>query len=152
MESKQFTHILQKKGILKTFSVAKVVKMKEIKELQKLIRDVASDEKEYNQLLKEEMQKLSDMHSTHDPIPGIIYIGQGSPRKELIFQIAQKIADNLTKQKFDKSELALLISSTIAKLGLEQEDFVNLNKELEKELGEDDDDDDDDEDEEEKEF
>lgn len=143
MENKQYTHILQKKGILKTFSVAKVVKMNDIKELEKLIREIAVDDKEYNQLLKEEMEKISNMHDNENPIPGIIYVGGSSDRRDKIFALAKKLSDNLSKQKFSKSELALLISSTISKLGLEQEDFVNLNKELSEELGEDIDEEDD---------
>lgn len=137
MENKQYTHILQKKGILKTFSVAKVVKMNDIKELEKLIREIAVDDKEYNQLLKEEMEKISNMHDNENPIPGIIYVGGSSDRRDKIFALAQKLTDNLSKHKFSKNELALLISSTISKLGLDQEDFINLNKELSEELGED---------------
>lgn len=143
MENKQYTHILQKKGILKTFSVAKVVKMHDIKELEKLIREIAVDDKEYNQLLKEEMEKISNMHDNENPIPGIIYVGGSSDRREKIFALAQKLTDNLSKHKFSKNELALLISSTISKLGLDQEDFINLNKELSEELGEDIEDEDD---------
>lgn len=148
MENKKFTHILQKKGILKTFSVAKVVKRNDIKELEKLIKQIAADDKEYNQLLKEEMEKISNMHDQENPIPGIIYVSGNSQRRDQIFALAKKMADNLSKQKFSKSELALLISSTISKLGLEQEDFVNLNKELSEELGEDTEEDDESEDEE----
>lgn len=136
MENKKYTHILQKKGILKTFSVAKIVKREDIKELEELIRNIASDEKEYNQILKEEMAKISNMHDENNPIPGIIYSGHSSARRELLFAFAEKIAENLKKQKFEKNELALLISSVISKLDLDQEDFVNLNKELNEELGE----------------
>lgn len=147
MEDKKYTHILQKKGILKTFSVVKIVKREDIKELEELIRNIASDEKEYNQILKEEMAKISNMHDETNPIPGIIYSGHISVRRELLFAVAEKIAENLKKQKFEKNELALLISSVISKLDLNQEDFANLNKELNEELGEDDDDEENEEDE-----
>ena len=144
MENRKYTHILQKKGILKTFSVAKIVKREDIKELEELIRNIASDEKEYNQILKEEMAKLSNMHDGENPIPGIIYVGHSSAIRDLLFTFAEKISINLKKQKFEKSELALLISSIISKLDLSQEDFANLNKELSEELGEDGDEDQDD--------
>ena len=39
-----FTHVLQKTGILKTFTVAKVVNKKDVEELKALIKTVASDE------------------------------------------------------------------------------------------------------------
>lgn len=142
MENKIYTHILQKKGILKAFQVAKVVRRKDIDELKELIKKVASDEKEYHQLLKEEMAKISDMHDENNPIPGIIYEDDGLvARRNMIFTLAQKITDGLNRQKFTKQELALLISSVISKLDLDQEDFMKLNEELNEELNEDDDDD-----------
>jgi uncharacterized protein Yka (UPF0111/DUF47 family) len=73
MNNKPFTHILQKKGILRTFSVAKVVRKKDIEELKSIIKQLASNEEEYDQMLKEEMERLSDMHNSDNPIPGIIY-------------------------------------------------------------------------------
>jgi hypothetical protein len=140
MENKAYTHILQKKGILKTFQVAKVVRRQDIDELKDLIKKVASDEEEYNLLLKEEMAKLSNMHDETNPIPGIIYGDESIvARRNAIFTLAQKITDGLKKQKFTKQELALLISSVIAKLDLEQEDFMKLNEELNEELDEGDD-------------
>ena len=142
MENKAYTHILQKKGILKTFQVAKVVRRQDIDELKDLIKKVASDEEEYNLLLKEEMAKLSNMHDETNPIPGIIYGDESIvARRNAIFTLAQKITDGLKKQKFTKQELALLISSVIAKLDLEQEDFMKLNEELNEELDEGEDDD-----------
>ena len=47
MENKSFTHILQKTGVLKTFTVAKIVKKQDIDELKALIKSVASDDAEY---------------------------------------------------------------------------------------------------------
>ena len=137
MNNKPYTHILQKKGILRTFSVAKVVRKKDIEELKSIIKELASSEKEYNQMLKEEMAKLSDMHNSDNPIPGIIYTeDEKTARRNIIYAISSKFAANLDKQKFAKSELALLISSIISKLDLNQEDFANLNRDLSEEIGE----------------
>lgn len=137
MNNKPYTHILQKKGILRTFSVAKVVRKSDIEELKNVIRELASSEKEYNQMLKEEMAKLSDMHNSDNPIPGIIYTeDEKTARRNIIYAISSKFASGLTNQKFTKSELALLISSIISKLDLNQEDFANLNKDLSEEIGE----------------
>ncbi len=47
-----FTHVLQKAGVLKTFTVAKIVNKKEIEELKSLIKTVATDENEYKMLLE----------------------------------------------------------------------------------------------------
>ena len=141
MENKAYTHILQKKGILRTFQVAKVVRKKDVDELKALVKKVASDEEEYNRLLKEEMAKMSDMHDENNPIPGIIY-GDDSlvARRNMIYTLAQKISNGLKKQKLTKLELALLISSVISKLELEQEDFMKLNEDLREEFGEDEED------------
>jgi rubrerythrin len=50
-----YTHVLQKTGVLKTFTVAKIVKKKDIEDLKKLIKEIASDENEYKTLLEEEL-------------------------------------------------------------------------------------------------
>lgn len=135
MNNKPFTHILQKKGILRTFSVAKVVRKKDIEELKSIIKQLASNEEEYDQMLKEEMERLSDMHNSDNPVPGIIYSeSDKDKRRKVLYVISDKFVDNLGKQKFTKQELALLISSMIAKLDLDQEDFAALNKDLTEEL------------------
>lgn len=141
MENKAYTHVLQKKGILKTFSVAKVVKSKEIEELKSLIKSISSNEFEYNQMLKEEISKISNMHDEKNPIPGIIYATTGpESRRSLIFLIAQKISDKIKSQNMTKREMALLISSIISKLELDQDDFIQLNEELSEEIEESEDD------------
>ena len=135
MNNKPFTHILQKKGILRTFSVAKVVRKKDIEELKSIIKQLASNEEEYDQILKEEMERLSDMHNSDNPIPGIIYSeSDKDKRRKVLYVISDKFVENLGKQKFTKQELALLISSMIAKLELDQDDFAALNKDLTEEL------------------
>ncbi len=140
MENQAYTHILQKKGILKAFSVAKVVRNKDIDELKNLIKSMASSEKEYDQLLKEELQKLSNMHDKENPIPGIIYSGEGINKRNILFAIAQKFSDNIKLQNFEKQQLAFLITVIITKLNLNQEDFMKLNEDMSKEMEDDDED------------
>lgn len=142
MEDKAYTHVLQKKGVLKTFSIAKVVKSKEMEELKSLIKSIASNEFEYNQMLKEEILKISNMHDEKNPIPGIIYATTNpDARRNLIFLIAQKISDKVKAQNMSKREMALLISSIISKLELDQDDFIKLNEELNEDREDDDEDD-----------
>lgn len=131
MENRMYTHILQKKGILKTFSVAKVVKKKDIEELKSIIKGIAKDENEYNQLLKEELARMSDMHNKDNPIPGIIY-SENIPdaKNKLLYTIAQKLSEVVDKHQLDKREMAFLVSIIISKLDLDQEDFIKLNEEL----------------------
>lgn len=142
MENKSFSHILQKTGVLKTFTVSKIVKKQDIDELKALIKSVASDDKEYKKMLGEEMDKISNMHNESNPIPGIIYPTPENERKKLLIAITTKFCKGIKTQKFSKRDLAFLISAIINDLGLTQEDFINLKEELENQLDEDDDDDD----------
>jgi ABC-type cobalt transport system substrate-binding protein len=144
MKNKSFTHILQKTGVLKTFTVAKIVNNKDIDDLKALIKIVASNAAEYKKMLKEEMDKISNLHDENNPIPGIIYTNSENEIKKLLFSIASKFCKGIKTQNFSKRELTLLISAIVNDLGLTQEDFVNLKEELEN--GDDGEDDDDDED------
>ena len=143
MENKSFTHILQKTGVLKTFTVAKIVKKRDIDELKALVKSVASDAAEYKKMLKEEMSKISNMHDQSNPIPGIIYPVPDDDRKKLLVAITTKFCKGIKTQKFSMRELAFLISAIINELGLTQEDFITLKKELENQIDDDEDDEDD---------
>lgn len=138
-----FTHILQKAGVLKNFTVSKIVKKQEIEDLKKLIRDVASDENEYKQMLSEELAKLINPHDEKNPIPGIIYGGSEMGKKQLIRAITLKFSQNLKQQKFNKMDLAFLITAIINELELTQEDFQKLKRDLGQDDESDEDEDDD---------
>lgn len=128
-----YTHVLQKTGVLKTFTVAKIVKKKDIEELKKLIREVSSDENEYKKMLEEELLKISNMHDKNNPIPGIIYKTEDADKRGDMLVLTKKISNALKKKDFSKKELAFLISAIITELGLTQEDFINLKNDLEEE-------------------
>lgn len=141
-----FTHVLQKTGVLKTFTVAKIVKKKDIDDLKSLVKSIASDEKEYKTMLAEELAKLSNMHDNTNPIPGIIYTTEDA-KHGLIKTITLKFSKGIKQQNFDKKDLAFLITAIINELGLTQEDFQNLKKDLDdEEYDEDDEDESEDED------
>jgi len=137
-----YTHVLQKTGVLKTFTVAKIVKKKDIEELKKLIREVSSDENEYKKMLEEELLKISNMHDKNNPIPGIIYKTEDADKRGDMLVLTKKISNALKKKDFSKKELAFLISAIITELGLTQEDFINLKNDLEEETKDFDEDDD----------
>lgn len=145
MNKPHFSHVLQKAGVLKNFTVAKIVKKQDIEDLKALIKSVTSSDKEYNQMLSEEMKKISDMHDENNPIPGIIYSPDQSKNKKLIVAIVTKFSQSVKKQKLSTREMAFLVSAIINELGLTQEDFINLKNELE-DANQDDDEDEDDED------
>jgi rubrerythrin len=132
-----YTHVLQKTGVLKTFTVAKIVKKKDIEELKKLIREIASNENEYKTLLEEELSKISNMHDKANPIPGIIYKTEDPNKRQTMLELTKKISKSLKNKDFSKKELAFLISAIITELELTQEDFVNLKNELEEEAKDD---------------
>lgn len=130
MSNQTYTHVLQQSGILKNFSVAKIVKKNDIDELKKLIKTVAVSDDEYNQLLKEELDKLSDMHDANNPIPGIIYPSGGAKLDKKIIGISEKFCQSIKSQKFDTRQLAMLITAIIHNLKLTQQDFLKLNEEF----------------------
>ncbi len=125
-----FTHVLQKAGVLKTFTVAKIVNKKEIEELKSLIKTVATDENEYKMLLEEELKKLSNMHDSKNPIPGIIYNENSSDKQKIIFDATKKFGESIKQYNFSSAELAFLVTAIINELGLTQEDFESLRDDL----------------------
>jgi len=133
MEKKSYSHILQKVGILKNFTVAKIVNKKEMSDLRKLIRSVATDDVEYEKILREEIKKIANMHDDTNPIPGIIYPKDNVKLKKLLFGISKKFCEGTRTLKLNKNEMAFLITAIINNLGLTQEDFVNLKQNLEEE-------------------
>lgn len=131
-----FTHVLQKTGVLKTFTVAKVVNKKDVEDLKSLIRSVAENEAEYKLLLDEELKKLSNMHDSKNPIPGIIYTENKSEKQQILFGIAKKFNHSIKKYKLSPMELAFLVTAIINEFGLSQKHFESLRDELEPEDGE----------------
>lgn len=129
-----YTHILQKTGVLKTFTVAKVVRKKEIEDLKNLIREIASDEVEYNKMLEEEISKISNMHDKNNPIPGIIYNDKNPNVRQEMFELTKKISKIIKNKKLSKKDIAFLISGIITELDLGPQDFLNLKKDLENEV------------------
>jgi hypothetical protein len=140
MQQNQYSHVLQKTGILKNFTVAKIVKKREIDDLKKLIKKVAASEEEYKTILNEEMHKISNMHDQKNPIPGIIY-GQSTPpssdtTNSIIYNITKRFCASLKHQNFTDKELAFLVTAIINELGLTKEDFLSLRDELNNEENE----------------
>ena len=129
----KFTHILQKTGVLKTFTVAKIMKKKDVDDLKNLVRSMSADESEYKTMLAEELAKMSNMHDKKNPIPGIIYGSEEESKSEMIKIITMKFSKGLKAQNFDKQDLAFLVTAIINELGLTQEDFQKLKKDLDNE-------------------
>ncbi len=131
MEKKTYSHILQKVGVLKNFTVAKIVNKKEIEGLKKLVRSMTTDDAEYKKILGEEMKKISDMHDASNPIPGIIYPKDNTKFQKLLFNVTKRFCEGVRNQKMTKRQMAFLITAIINELGLTQEDFMSLKEDLE---------------------
>jgi predicted Zn-dependent protease len=126
---KSYSHVLQKAGVLKNFSVAKVVSRKEIDDLKQLIKAVAKDEKEYDKMLEEELAQVANMHDPKSPIPGIIYVEDKSALIKQLQKAAKDYAQKIRTGKLDKKHLCYLIASIIKELGLTQDDFLKMKEE-----------------------
>lgn len=131
---KTYSHVLQKIGVLKNFSVAKVVNKKDIDELKQLIGEVAENKVEYDKLLEEEMIKIANMHDEKAPIPGIIYTEDTEQIIKQLQVAAKAYAAKMNRTKdITKKQMCFLIASIIKELGLTKEDFLKLNEENESE-------------------
>lgn len=126
-QSIPFSHLLQKQGILKSFSIAKIVPTKDINLLKQIIRDCAKDEAEYQKLFREEMAKLGNMHDPKMPIPGILYIGNTDTRTKNLSDSAFRSAKKIKEMNLTKAEICFLILSLIKEMGLSQKDFNTLD-------------------------
>lgn len=143
MDKNPYTHVLQKTGVLKNFTVAKIVKHHDLEELKALIKSMTNSEAEYKKILAEEMKKISNMHDVNNPIPGILYPRDHIKFKKLLFTVTKKFCQGIRARNLSKNEMALLITAIINELGLTQEDFINLKNELEDYSGDGDGDDED---------
>jgi hypothetical protein len=116
-----FSHLLQKKGLLKNFSIAKIVPTKDIDALRESIKQSTTSEAEFKLLFNEAMKKIGNMHSLESPIPGIIY-GHGDNTPKLSKLVIEQVK-RLKAHNFTKLELCFYIASLVKSMGLTQEDF-----------------------------
>ena len=125
---KAYTHVLQKVGLLKNFSVAKIVSKKEVEELKQLIKTVSKSEEEYKKLLFDEMTRIANMHDKDNPVPGIIYFNDGQKSLQELKLAARKYVIEVKSKKISKRNLCFLLAIIIKELGLTQQDFLDLNE------------------------
>jgi hypothetical protein len=118
-----YSHVLQQSGVLKNFSVAKIVSKKQVEDLKLLIRAVAKDEKEYEKMLAEEMAIIANMHDLSNPIPGIIYFDGGNKPPQLLLMAAKEFAAVLRSKKLTKRQIRFILSAVIKELNISPEDF-----------------------------
>ncbi len=121
-----YTHVLQKTGILRSFSVAKVVNSVDVTELKRTLKAVAKNDEEFSSMLAEEIKKLGDLHDINSPVPGIIYGIKDTSRVGMLASISKEITKKLKPTKaLTNKELAFIIKMMVKELGLSQDDFDN---------------------------
>jgi len=120
-----FSHVLQKTGVLKNFSIAKVVPTIELEQLKSEIRKKVNNEEEFNKVFQQKIAEYSNMHDPKNPIPGIIYLEEDEKRKVAYVKYVKEWAKKIKSDSPSKKELALLIKLMISELGLTKEDFVD---------------------------
>lgn len=120
----EYSHIIQKKGLLKNFSIAKLVLESDIQELRDRIKTQVSSNEEFEAEFKKAFENMQD---PKNPIPGILYGGKGNTRGEKMLKIIKNEIKNLNKLNLTKSELCFYINGLVNTLNLTREDFENLS-------------------------
>lgn len=119
------THVLQTTGILKNFSVAKLVTAQELRDLKSMLRDIAESDAEYEEMLKEEMDKLANFGGANDPIPGIIFFND-SAQLTRMGPALDSISAAVRKLNLSKENLGLFILALMDEVGIEQADLDDI--------------------------
>jgi len=143
MNPNQFSHMLQKKGILKNFSIAKVVPTSVVEKIKEKVRGKTKTDAEFDAMLEEEMKIMGNMHDKANPIPGIIY--NDTAYNEKIVKMTIDHSKKLKTCNFTKDEMCIYIMSLTSEMGLTRHDFNNLDFRQPDEDEDDDEDDDEDE-------
>jgi hypothetical protein len=152
-----FNHLIAKHGILTSFSIARKVSKKDIKQISDKIKKKCKTKEEFNELLQKEVLKTTKYSMNQDLIPGLILPEKDikqSARKELADEkklmklnyIANIIAKKLMDHKLSKDEICYIILTMLSSLGLNDQDFKNFNNKygtIDENIEEDDDDSDD---------
>lgn len=118
-----YRHILQTTGLLKSFGIAKVVRGDELRELKRLLKSVSTSKEEYETMLQTEMEKLSQMGNSKNPVPGMILVLGTKARSVAVLGGAKAYAKKLKQLGWSRSVMSFYILVLIKELGLNQSDF-----------------------------
>jgi hypothetical protein len=122
-----YSHIIQSAGILKTFTVAKLMLQTEIEAIKEDVKKRTSTQEEFERVFAEEFAKIANMHDPDNPIPGIIYSTEPKKRGKKMLKLVKQEKSRLKKLNLTKSELCFYINGLVNMLELTQEDFEELN-------------------------
>jgi hypothetical protein len=135
--SNGFNHLIAKHGILTSFSIARKVSKKDIKQISDKIKKQCKNKSDFNELLQKEVLKTTKYSMNQDLIPGLILPekSQQNARKEfadekILMQlnyVSNTIAKKLMDNKLSKDEICYIILTLLSSLGLSDQDFKNFN-------------------------
>jgi hypothetical protein len=135
--SNGFNHLIAKHGILTSFSIARKVSKKDIKQISDKIKKQCKNKSDFNELLQKEVLKTTKYSMNQDLIPGLILPekSQQNARKEFADEkklmqlnyVSNTIAKKLMDNKLSKDEICYIILTLLSSLGLSDQDFKNFN-------------------------
>jgi hypothetical protein len=124
---KNYSHIIQSAGILKTFTVAKLMLQTEIEAIKEDVKKRTSTREEFERVFEEEFAKIANMHDPENPIPGIIYSTEPKKRGKKMLKLIKQEKARLKKLNLTKSELCFYINGLVNMLELNQDDFEEID-------------------------
>lgn len=120
-----------------------MVRSSELRDLKRLLKSVASSKEEYNSMLQEELEKMSQIGGTKSPIPGIVAVLGTEDRNKTVIGSAKAYAKKLKQLGWTKDVMCFYILTLIKELGLRQSDFDDMISSSDDDFDPDDEDDDD---------
>lgn len=118
-----FSHVLQKTGVLKNFSIAKIVPLVEIEKIKKEIKEKSKSDADFSLAFQKKLAAYQNMHDPKNPIPGIIYLDSEEKKQISYKKYAKEWARKMKIDHPKKQDLAFLIKVMIMELGLTKDDF-----------------------------
>ena len=130
-------HILSKEGILTTFSIAKRVSLKNVKDLQKKAKKGNFNSKKFQDLLRKSIMEETQKALIDRKIPGLVLSGQNVSDEEKkkmmeLTYFASIIAKKVNEKKIDKYHACYVINAIVNMLGLTESDFDEYHRKFSK--------------------
>lgn len=94
-------HLLQQMGVLKSFSISKVITEEELNNLYQKASEKSTNEKDFEKNVKKSLSKISKPNVKKEPIPGIIYKSNSIEMEKII---KEKIEETFSKNKMQDKD------------------------------------------------
>lgn len=136
-------HVLSKEGILTTFSIAKRVSLKSVKNLRKKAKKGNFNSKKFQDLLRKSIMKETQKALMDRKIPGLIFSGQNVSDEEKkkmmeLTYFASVIAKKVNEKKIDKYHACYIINAIVNMLGLDEKAFDDFHRKFSQSKNDDD--------------